>query len=54
MQTNREDLGDRYRLIKIPYAEDRELAARVSQGYRDYFQGLDELQKRFERMESDF
>ncbi len=54
MQTNREDLGDRYRLIKIPYAEDGELAARVSQGYREYFQGLDELQKRFERMESDF
>lgn len=43
MQTNREDLGDRYRLIKIPYTEDTEKARMVSEGYCEYFTGIDYL-----------
>ena len=50
MQTNREDLGDRYRFIEIPYTEDENLAKKVSEGYRKYFYGLDELRKEFENM----
>ena len=53
MQTNREDLGDRYRLIEIPYTDDKIAAQEVSKCYRDYFVGLDELQKKFDRMDND-
>lgn len=53
MQTNREDLGNRYRLIEIPYTYDEMAAKEVSQCYRDYFHGLDELQKKFDRMSND-
>lgn len=53
MQTNREDLGDRYRLIEIPYTEDKMSAERVSKGYRDYFVGLDRLQQEFDCMNND-
>ena len=42
---NREDLGDRYRLIEIPYTDDKAAAEEVSQCYRDYFMGLDELKR---------
>ena len=47
MQTNREDLGDRYRLIKIPYTNDVKEARVVSKGYRDYFEGLEKLNAQF-------
>ena len=40
MQTNREDVGDRYHEIEIPLAPDIETAARVSQPFRDYFLAL--------------
>lgn len=50
MQTNREDLGDRYRLIEIPFTDDKTAAEEVSKCYRDYFIGLDELQKKFDSM----
>lgn len=53
MQTNREDLGNRYRLIEITYTYDEMAAKEVSQCYRDYFHGLDELQKKFDRMSND-
>ena len=53
MQTNREDLGDRYRLIEIPYTDDKAAAEKVSKCYRDYFIGLDELQKKFDQMDND-
>ena len=53
MQTNREDLGDRYRLIEIPYTDDKTAAQEVSKCYRDYFVGLDELQKKFDHMDND-
>ena len=54
MQTNREDLGDRYRLIEIPYTEDSNAAKKVSQAYREYFEGLDKLNKRFDALDNDF
>lgn len=53
MQTNREDLGDRYRLIEIPYTEDAEKARKVSRAYRDYFVGLDELTRCFASFDDD-
>ena len=53
MQTNREDLGDRYRLIEIPYTKDRDAAKEVSKAYREYFEGLDELTKRFASLSND-
>lgn len=54
MQTNREDLGDRYRLIEIPYTEDSNAAKKVSQAYREYFEGMDKLNKRFNALDNDF
>ena len=53
MQTNREDLGDRYRLIEIPYTKDPDAAKEVSKAYREYFEGLDELSKRFASLSND-
>lgn len=53
MQTNREDLGDRYRYIKIPYTTDKKKAEEISSGYRNYFYGLDELRRKFESMNHD-
>ena len=50
MQTNREDLGDRYRYIKIPYTPDATKARAVSKAYREYFEGLSELTARFNNM----
>lgn len=50
MQTNREDLGNRYRLIEIPYTDDANKAAEISKGYRDYFIGLQKLQEKYEHI----
>lgn len=38
MQTNREDVGDRYLEIEIPIANNPELAAEVSHPFRNYYQ----------------
>ncbi|MFE2458643.1 hypothetical protein [Streptomyces sp. NPDC059402] len=38
MQTNREDVGDRYLEIEIPVPNDPETAAKVSQPFRSYYQ----------------
>ena len=53
MQTNREDLGDRYRLIEIPYTDDPLSASKVSEGYRSYFLKLAQLQEDFLKMSND-
>lgn len=53
MQTNREDLGDRYRLIEIPYTDDATKAKEISQAYREYFLGLDQLNKKLEFITDD-
>ena len=40
MQTNREDVGDRYHEIEIPLAPDAVSAHAVSQSFREYFLAL--------------
>lgn len=40
MQTNREDVGDRYHEIEIPLAPDMETASRVSEPFRKYFSAI--------------
>jgi type I restriction enzyme M protein len=42
MQTNREDVGDRYLEIEIPIPPNRERADQVSAGFRDYYKKLAE------------
>ncbi|RKN43045.1 hypothetical protein D7294_11080 [Streptomyces hoynatensis] len=38
MQTNREDVGDRFLEIEIPVPKNPEIAAQVSQPFRTYYQ----------------
>ncbi|MDX1298112.1 MAG: hypothetical protein R3260_07695 [Pseudomonas sp.] len=40
MQTNREDVGDRYLNIRIPIPSDAEHALEVSRSFRNYYQNL--------------
>jgi chaperonin GroES len=40
MQTNREDVGQRYLELEVPVAPDRETAARVSEPFRRHFTAL--------------
>ena len=47
MQTNREDLGDRYREILIPYPADAAAAIEVSGHYRSYYSELAEMRQAF-------
>lgn len=46
MQTNREDLGDRYRYITIPYTDDPATSATYAADYKKYFMGLEQLEKK--------
>ena len=43
MQTNREDLGDRWREVEIPVPGSREDAKRYSKTVREYYEGLSRL-----------
>lgn len=45
MQTNREDLGGRWREIEIPLPESRERARQLSQAVERYYRGLADLQE---------
>ena len=47
MQTNREDVGDRYREILLPVPPDRREARSVSREFRAYFTGLSRLRTSF-------
>ncbi|MCY1137649.1 hypothetical protein OWR29_06525 [Actinoplanes sp. Pm04-4] len=47
MQTNREDVGARFRQIRIPIAPSREQADEVSKPFRDYYLGMQELRQKF-------
>ncbi len=47
MQTNREDVGQRYLEIEIPWAEDPDQAFEVSAQFRTYYTGMDELRRKF-------
>jgi type I restriction enzyme M protein len=47
MQTNREDVGSRYREILIPKPKSEKWAAMVSHAFSDYFQGIAKAKRRF-------
>jgi len=47
MQTNREDVGLRYREIEIPWTDDADDARAVSSAFRDYYEGVDALRRSF-------
>jgi len=48
MQTNREDVGDRFLEIEIPLAPNAERAVDVSQPFRQYFKALADARELFE------
>jgi len=47
MQTNREDVGNRYREIILPKPFSKQWADNVSASFREYFEGLANAKKRF-------
>lgn len=47
MQTNREDVGKRYREILVPEPPDEDWASRVSEPFRTYFTTIAEARERF-------
>jgi hypothetical protein len=47
MQTNREDVGDRYREVILPIPPNRSEATAVSRDFRAYFLGLSRLRDAF-------
>lgn len=54
MQTNREDVGSRYREILLPIPPNEDVAASRSEPFRSYYEGMDMLRERLVRyLESD-
>lgn len=47
MQTNREDVGSRYREVRIPVPKNNLTADRVSKPFRDYYLGMEKLRSQF-------
>ena len=47
MQTNREDVGQRYKEILIPIPISKEWADKVSNAFKKYFEGIAEGKKEF-------
>ena len=47
MQTNREDVGKRYREIRIPTPKSVDWAEKASSAFRRYFQGLADAKLEF-------
>ena len=47
MQTNREDVGDRYKEIQIPLPKDKKQAEQLSNGFRTYFKSISEAKNNF-------
>lgn len=47
MQTNREDVGDRYLEVEIPWPTDVSTANALSQNFRDYYIGMETLRTKF-------
>lgn len=47
MQTNREDVGARYREIRIPVPTSSEIAMHQSKPFRDYYLGIEKLRQEF-------
>jgi hypothetical protein len=53
MQTNREDVGERYKEIRIPVPANFEIGCGVSEHFRCYYMGLEELRRNFAEAISD-
>lgn len=49
MQTNREDLGNRWREISIPVPSEESQADLLSKGTREYYEGLARLRESFQK-----
>lgn len=47
MQTNREDVGDRYREVRLPKPKSKEWARQVSAPFRTYFECVAEAKRQF-------
>ncbi len=47
MQTNREDVGDRWLEIRIPWPTDERRGSEVSAAFRAYYLGMDQLRREF-------
>ncbi|MBR7743745.1 hypothetical protein KC207_10635 [Phycicoccus sp. BSK3Z-2] len=47
MQTNREDVGERFLEIRIPWPHEEKIGTRVSADFREYYQGVEALRSRF-------
>jgi hypothetical protein len=47
MQTNREDVGSRALEIKVPWPTEKAAGVTVSQDFREYYQGVEELRTKF-------
>ncbi len=47
MQTNREDVGQRYKEILIPFPISKEWADKVSAAFKRYFESIAESKKEF-------
>jgi type I restriction enzyme M protein len=47
MQTNREDVGDRYREIMIPFPVNKNQSLELSKAFKEYFTRISESKKAF-------
>ena len=47
MQTNREDVGDRFLEIQIPLPKSRDIADSISKPYKTYYDSIINLDKEF-------
>lgn len=47
MQTNREDVGQRYLENEIPWPDTKDHGLQVSAPFRDYYEGIDSLRQQF-------
>ena len=53
MQTNREDVGNRFLEIEIPIPKSKEMAITISKPYKNYYDSLANLKKVFEENKKD-
>lgn len=54
MQTNREDLGDRWKEVLVPVPRSKKEAEALSKSTRDYYQGLARLKKEYQEKLSEW
>lgn len=49
IQTNREDVGDRFFEIKIPFPVDPKKSVEISKPFREYYSALENARTQFEK-----